>query len=259
MIKKILILSLLLIFTTVNTFSAAEPENLQAGQNFIENTVDVTGIYKAPPGESVTAVISKESDINTDSLITVYEYTLENADGRFSFSIPMSENLTDTGEYILYLKGKLMTETAFVTFQYKNPLDFTKDMLSDINNAEKNALIGKIFEYSVFLNIDENVKNEEWFDEEKAADLLWGLKTKPFETVSEVKDSFCEAMALSRINKSETGEEIYNLFAEYEFLLGDDIKYYDNIGYYTEADTDELKNKNDGEHNFNEEFYNFLY
>ena len=30
MIKKILILSLLLIFTTVNTFSAAEPENLQA-------------------------------------------------------------------------------------------------------------------------------------------------------------------------------------------------------------------------------------
>lgn len=243
MIKKILILSLLLIFTTVNTFSAAEPENLQAEQNFIENTVDVTGIYKAPPGESVTAVISKESDINTDSLITVYEYTLENADGRFSFSIPMSENLTDTGEYILYLKGKLMTETAFVTFQYKNPLDFTKDMLSDINNAEKNALIGKIFEYSVFLNIDKNVKNEEWFDEEKAADLLWGLKTKPFETVSEVKDSFCEAMALSRINKSETGEEIYNLFAEYEFLLGDDIKYYDNIGYYTEADTDELKNE----------------
>ncbi len=241
MIRKILILSLLLTFTTVNAFSAMGPENLEAEQNFIENTVKVTGIYKAPAGETVTAVISKENDINTDSLVTIYEYNLENSDGRFSFSIPMNENLTDTGEYILYLKGKLMTEASFITFQYKNPVDFTKDMLSDINNAEKNALISKIFEYSVFLDIDETVKNEEWFDEEKITDLLWGLKPELFETVSEVKDSFHEAVALSRINKSETGGEIYDLLTEYDFLLGNDTEYYDNIGYYTDADTDELK------------------
>ena len=36
---------------------------------------------------------------------------------------------------------------------------------------------------------------------------------------------------------------------------GKDVVIYD----YFLITTDELKNKNDGEHNFNEEFYNFLY
>lgn len=238
---KILVLCLLLVFTSIPAFAMIDVDNLAAQQDFVLNTVDVTGTYKAPVGSTLTAVIASGAGLTDGNIVTAYEYTIEQADGNIAFSIPMPDDGVATGSYTLFVRGTLMSDVQSISFEYKNPVDFARSILDDINDEAEENLIHKIFEYQEYLGVDASIEQEDWFDYDAITAILCGLKPESFTTTLEVRECMSEAVAVFRVNAAASSEELDALIAEYAAALGVDLEAYNQIGSYIQAGSEEEK------------------